>query len=638
MLRFPMIHRLWFHSAIACLAAILVAHHARQTRAAIMLDGTIEEDGVESTDPPTGGGQLTILEGTLTIDDGSVLDSNRVEIGVDDLGRILVSGEDSALNVNGSIVASDGQLSILSIDDGATVTYTNIARIGFTGSSNLAITNGASLIGSGKLQLGDREDSTTTSLILSGSTVSTNGIDLGQRASSSGSTTISNAGTTVNSDSYFVVGDKGEGTLVLNLGAQLTNNIGVIGLESGSTGEATVSGSGTLWASTTRLEVGRNGIGELNLESGGRVESGDRLEINDQSTVTVRGLSTTLDVQDGPTISNGTIRVSENGTISTAGAILGRDVGSSALTTVSGTGSSLQSTTYLEVGFMGMATLNIEDGGRVESATAVLGRHAGTQGTINLDGSGSELEVSGTLRVGDAGNGTLNVAASATATINELFHIRDKGSVSLTDLGTSLTVNGNTINGGSFRVAEGAAATLNGGLSIRGVRGGGDVTLAGTIRPGTSIGAGTTDRMIHGGAISFAAGAILELELGGLDPGSSYDQLFMEEGSIALDGLLDISLIEGFMPTVGDQFTIVDNGSRATLNGTFIGALEGAVVATFDDIDLQISYIGGLGADVVLRAIVTGSAGDSNGAVPEPSAAALAGLIGGLILARRRRR
>ena len=57
----------------------------------------------------------------------------------------------------------------------------------------------------------------------------------------------------------------------------------------------------------------------------------------------------------------------------------------------------------------------------------------------------------------------------------------------------------------------------------------------------------------------FSAGALLEIELDGTVGGDEYDQLDVA-GSLDLGGTLQVSLIDGFAPGVGDTFDIFDFG------------------------------------------------------------------------------
>ncbi len=69
----------------------------------------------------------------------------------------------------------------------------------------------------------------------------------------------------------------------------------------------------------------------------------------------------------------------------------------------------------------------------------------------------------------------------------------------------------------------------------------------------------------------------LQIELGGLSQGNNYDQLLVS-GSATHGGTLNVLLINGFTPSLGDSFDILDWG---TLSGTFstlqLPALDGSL-------------------------------------------------------------
>jgi hypothetical protein len=97
----------------------------------------------------------------------------------------------------------------------------------------------------------------------------------------------------------------------------------------------------------------------------------------------------------------------------------------------------------------------------------------------------------------------------------------------------------------------------------------------------------------------------VEFGLGGTiaaGPGATgrghYATLTTDWGMIA--GELKVNLHYGFTPQAGDAFTIIK--SNGLVLGTFNGLREGALVETFGDVGLFISYRGGHGSDVVLTA------------------------------------
>jgi T5SS/PEP-CTERM-associated repeat protein len=110
-------------------------------------------------------------------------------------------------------------------------------------------------------------------------TISTRAVTLGEAAGAAGTLNL-NGGTfnVTGSDtslSELIVGRFGTGTLLVQNGAKLVVNgasgDAEIGEQVGSTGTATVTGAGSSWTTTGTIRVGRNGAGTLNVLSGGTV-------------------------------------------------------------------------------------------------------------------------------------------------------------------------------------------------------------------------------------------------------------------------------------------------------------------------------------------------------------------------------
>jgi PEP-CTERM motif len=128
------------------------------------------------------------------------------------------------------------------------------------------------------------------------------------------------------------------------------------------------------------------------------------------------------------------------------------------------------------------------------------------------------------------------------------------------------------------------------------------------------------------GDVEFSVTARLVTEIGGLAAGSEHDRLTIQ-GQVSLNGLLDVQLLSAFQPSAGDVFTIIDNLSSNSINGTFTGLQEGAYFVSGGQL-WNITYQGGTGNDVMLMA------------VPEPSTWALLGVtgLGGAAVYWRKRR
>jgi hypothetical protein len=91
------------------------------------------------------------------------------------------------------------------------------------------------------------------------------------------------------------------------------------------------------------------------------------------------------------------------------------------------------------------------------------------------------------------------------------------------------------------------------------------VNSGGTVAPGNSAG-----RLNISGNYIQASGGKLAIELGGATAGTQYDQLTVS-GQATVSGTLDLSLLPGFQPNVGDTFQIVTSGT-ATGNFTTINS------------------------------------------------------------------
>ncbi len=88
----------------------------------------------------------------------------------------------------------------------------------------------------------------------------------------------------------------------------------------------------------------------------------------------------------------------------------------------------------------------------------------------------------------------------------------------------------------------------------------GDLNNAGIVAPGASPGKIT----VTGDYTQTSAGS-LEIEIGGTTAETAYD-VFVVNGSSSLAGTLDVLLLDGFIPAVGDQFEVLQ---FASVSGDF---------------------------------------------------------------------
>jgi acetyl esterase/lipase len=152
----------------------------------------------------------------------------------------------------------------------------------------------------------------------------------------------------------------------------------------------------------------------------------------------------------------------------------------------------------------------------------------------------------------------------------------------------------------------------------------GPLTTSGRFSPGTTASPSTTKttaRATSGNAtfISRRGGSDGNrpylVEIGGTTAGSGYDQLKVNGTVTIQGGFLTVDLFNGFTPSAGDTFVIVDNDGTDAVSGTFhkpcFGCAgdnyaEGGTVVS-GGTSFRISYVGGTGNDIVLTAIGTSS-------------------------------
>ena len=101
-----------------------------------------------------------------------------------------------------------------------------------------------------------------------------------------------------------------------------------------------------------------------------------------------------------------------------------------------------------------------------------------------------------------------------------------------------------------------ASETLSGSGEVQG-----RVNVAGTLSPGNSPG------FVDANDLTLESGSTTVIELGGLAPGSEFDQIRVI-GTAELGGTLEVRLINGFTPSPGDAFEIFQYGSST---GAFDG-------------------------------------------------------------------
>jgi len=292
----------------------------------------------------------------------------------------------------------------------------------------------------------------------------------------------------------------------------------------------------------------------------------------------------------------------------------------------------LSSSRDLAVGFIETSTLDITNGGAVVSMDGLIGTSDVESGligigTVTVRGPGSSWTNSGTLWIGghpnvDDGTGTLTIAEGGTVSVGIDVDVYPDGLVQL-EGGTLTTSSIDFLHGGEVRLQGGTLDVgtirfhgaeqfqqfhwLSGTLHVNNYAG----TLfndGGTLAPGRSIGATT----IGGSYVQFPS-AELEIEIGPF--GDPQNDVVNVAFNTSLNGQLRLALIDGFVPTAQQTFTILSAGIQTgSLSGAFSNVATGQRLTTVDGLgSFRVHYGQGSAFDpkqIVLTNFLSATPGD----------------------------
>ncbi len=274
----------------------------------------------------------------------------------------------------------------------------------------------------------------------------------------------------------------------------------------------------------------------------------------------------------------------------------------------------------------GAATANGTPGGNGAGGIGVVGYNmfltaangasiSGPGGAITFTGGSNALELyagavitgnvvvsagTGTLRLGGAADASFALGSIGPAAQYRGFTLlQTSGTATWTVTGTETVATPWEVNGGTLLVNGSTAAAPLTTVTGTGILGGSGTVGAVTVSGGGTLAPGASAGTLSTGNVTFGSGANFKVELGGTTAGSGYDQLNVT-GSVTLGGLLNVALINGFNPSTGNSFTLINNDGSDAVNGSFIGLAEGAALSAGGKV-FTISYHGGSNNnDVVL--------------------------------------
>ncbi len=409
--------------------------------------------------------------GSVIVDDGAGF------LGVD--GGALVVG----YNGNGTMTVDAGATTDNESPDGNGFSAYVAYGANSTGTVNITDSGSQWFIDGGVLAVGYSGNGSLT--VSNGGSMTTNGISIANQENSTGSITVQDANSAINSDSgALVVGNGGNGNLTVANGGNVTLSgndesgvSGYIGAGANATGVVNVTDPHSTLNLGADLQIGVNGNGTLNITNGGNVGAynttvaenanstgnlsltnggvlhGNLIDIGGrgQATVTVDGANSTLTMGGGGTDvigdadgSNGTVTVSNGGYFFSNGSLtVGSNENSTGNVAVTDSGSNLTATNNLTIGDSGAGNLSILNGGAVHAFSSTIGASENGTGTATVSDNGSVLSIgSGGLIVGDFGNGTLTVQNGGNVTLDGYLAIGNdlggNGTVLVTDANSTL--------------------------------------------------------------------------------------------------------------------------------------------------------------------------------------------------------
>jgi autotransporter-associated beta strand protein len=253
--------------------------------------------------------------------------------------------------------------------------------------------------------------------------------------------------------------------------------------------------------------------------------------------------------------------------------------------------------TYTGITSIAEGTLVVPNGLGIPGAPINLSGNAvlRTAGTVNraFTGSGGVLHPTGTLIIGDAtSTNGVNFFGTIDGTSNTiLFLDADRavlgGNINLSDGGRISSLNGITSTG-AVTVASTGSAVIDGNFTNNGAVNGptaagknltfvddvdGTGSYSGNVlfSDGFSPGSGTAAASIALQNATFDSTSTLIVKLGGTSAGMQYDQL-NATGAASVGGTLDVRLVNGFVPSQGQSFTILNAAGKVSGNfATILG-------------------------------------------------------------------
>jgi hypothetical protein len=532
---------------------------------------------------------------------------------------------------------------------------TNAAAGSFTINSGANFTTAAAFINNGTLTVGSSSTFNATANYTNTGTsnVQTGGI-FNAKGTLSGTGTFTNGGTLEAAGGHTMdlkenVANTGGTILATGAGSQaLLDGATISGgtLTSSLGGVLIAENSATLKGSTSAVTISAGSALQVNngqtLQANGSIINNGAVTFNSTGSITELLLTgaTSLGGTGTLTLSNNAANLisataptdvlTNSSTIQGAGNIGNGQMGLVNNNTILANQSTPLKINVNSTGFNNKGTLTVNTGDTLNitgAANSFLNFNS-TTGTL----TGGTYTVNGTLQFDNAniktnsanitliGSGSKIVDQSGTTDGLRNFATNSSTGNFSISTGRNFTTAGNFMNAGILTIGTGSTFTTGGPGNFTQTVGkttddgtlsaSGTVTLSGGSLFGTGSIAGAlqSSGTITPGDSSTSTGiltvsktytqnlsGVLDISIGGTTAGTKYDQL-NATGAASLNGTLNLSLINGFVPAVGTTFEILNassvSGTFSTVNGTHINGSEHFVVSC-DTTDCDVTVASG---------------------------------------------
>ncbi|QDU89035.1 putative lipoprotein [Pirellulimonas nuda] len=554
--------------------------------------------------------------GEVFVRQGAELRAREVAVGVhdeglvsiDSMGKVLsgdaylarVAGSTGTINVEqggewetGNLVIGEYDTGYAFIRDGGTLKVNSVGVLGFSENARgvlnlIGPTAKLDLGQSGSLQIGG-EGRGELNLSQGATITSLGAVMLGANATGSGVVTIEGQDSRWILSDDLVVGQEGEGTLMIAEGGRIETQSPIeIGLHESSNGVIVLDGAESALISSSDLILAGEGVGRLEVVNGAQltiqavmIGQGETAEA--QGELKVHGAGSSAETTGAFVVgggSKGLLFVEDGALLANNGdVVVGQSVGIGAEVMVSSTGDPARWEIGGDASFglNSKAHVRVEQAGHLQVAGALnLGQGQGGDGLLEIVGERANVAADD-LRIGNVGTGEVTVkeggrlvtqgrgvvssSAPGPMELHGTISIVDPGS--RWEIGEDLTVGAETSQKGEFNIAYGGTVTTGGDAVIaRDSGSSGEATIDGEVpTPAPTLWTLGGDLTIGGGGQGR-----LDVVFGGRFVGSSSTDIVI--GAMAgSEGVLNVR------GNASGQLTAATHGGNMKVGGSGSGAL-----------------------------------------------------------------